>query len=144
MADPLSITASIIAVITAVECISKTLAKVISARNAFSELLTLVNEVSDIRIILNDFESHLIGYGDRPQYSRPLKLMATLLQRAKDQLLELDKLIEYQLLKPTSTSAHLKVSHYKWMKSKRVIERYRQNLRETRLNIIAQMTTLDA
>ena len=54
MADPLSITASIIAVIGAAEGVGKTLTKIRNIRNAPTELLALINEVSDLRTILND------------------------------------------------------------------------------------------
>ena len=109
MADPLSITASIIAVVTAAEGVSKTLAKIKNAQRAPSELLALVNEVSDLRVILSDVDSHLRRDAERALLSDPLQHMATLLQRAKNQLLQLDQLIQYQLVKPDSTTANLKV-----------------------------------
>ena len=58
MADPLSVTASVIAVVTAAEDFSETLVKIKNARNAPCEFLALVNEVSDLRIALNDVESN--------------------------------------------------------------------------------------
>ena len=139
MADPLSITASIIAVVTAAEGVSKK-----NAQRAPSELLALVNEVSDLRVILNDVDSHLNRDAGRALLSDPLQHMATLLQRAKDRLLQLDQLIQYQLVKPDSTIANLKVSRREWVKAKNIIKKYQQSLRDIRLNIIAQMTVLNA
>ena len=60
MADPLSITASIIAVVGAAECVTKTLAKIRSIRNAPDELLALINEVSDLKIILSDIQNYIV------------------------------------------------------------------------------------
>ena len=54
MADSLSITASIIAVVGAAEGVTKTLDKIKNIRNVSDELLALINEVSDLKAILSD------------------------------------------------------------------------------------------
>ena len=69
MADLLSLTASIIAVIGAAEGVSKTLAKIKSLLNAPDELLALNNEVSDLKIIFNDVQSYVTKYTQRPHTS---------------------------------------------------------------------------
>ena len=144
MADPLSITASIIAVVTAAEGVSKTCAKIKNAYNAPSEFLALINEVSDLRVVLDDVESHL---GDECGRSQPLKgfrRMVEVLERARETLVQLDKLVHQKLAKHSSTSANLKVSRYEWMKARSIIKNYRENLRDIKLDIITQMTILSA
>ena len=145
MADPLSITASVIAVVGAAEGVSKTIAKVKSIQNASNEALALINEVSDLRIILYDVESY-VSQNARWSHSPPEQLdhMTTLLTRAKDQLLQLDKLIQYQLVKPESTDQKIKVSRREWARAKDVIKNFRRSLRDIRLNIVAQMVVLNS
>ena len=110
MADPLSITVSIIAVVGAAEGVTKTLAKIKSIRNAPDELLALIKEVSDLMIILRDLQNYVNQNTHRPQISQEeLESISTLINRAKDKLLELDKLIQYKLVKPESITDQIKV-----------------------------------
>ena len=116
MADPLSITASVITVLGAAEGISKTLAKIKSTRHAPNELLALINEVSDLKIILREVERYIIRDPNRPSPPlEQLQTMSTLIERAKESLLELDQLIQYRLLKASSRSTELKVSRREWV-----------------------------
>ena len=144
MADPLSITASIIAVLGAAEGVSKTLAKIKSLRHAPNEILALINEVSDLRIILGEVERYIIRDASRPSPSNEqLQTMSTLVEKAKQSLLELDQLVQYRLLKANSRLAAPRVSRHEWAAAKHVIERFRQGLRDTRLNIVTQMVVMN-
>ena len=144
MADPLSITASIIAVVATAKGIGKALGKIKNLSNAPDELLALINEVSDLTVVLDDAESLLTRNIDGPLLSRAIQHLGTLLQRAKDILLQLDLLIEYQVVKPGSTLKDLKVSRSEWVKSKKKLESYRQRLLDVRLNIMAQLSVVSA
>ena len=150
MADPLSITASIIAVIGAAEGVTKTLAKIRNIRNAPQELLSLINEVSDLRIIFGDVQKYLQNaqrsqsMPRRSTHQEELHHMSILINRAKDKLLELDKLIQYRLTKPESIADHVKVSRREWARAKSTIEGFRQSLRDIRLNVIAQMVIINS
>ena len=141
MADPLSITASVIAVLGAAEGVSKTLARIKSLRHAPTEVLALINEVSDLRIILGEVERYVIRDVSSPV--EQLQTMSTLVERAMDSLLELDQLIQYRLLKATSRSTEPKISRREWAAAKPVIERYRQGLRDIRLNILNQLVVIN-
>ena len=143
MADPLSITASIIAVLGAAEGVSKTLAKIKSLRQAPNEILALINEISDLRIILGEVERYVIRDTNRISLPEQLQTMSTLIDRAKEPLLELDQLIQYRLLKASSRSAELKVSRRELAAAKHVVERFRQRMRDTRLNIVTQMVVIN-
>ena len=145
MADPLSITASIIAVVGAAEGITKTLAKFKSIRNAPDELLALINEVSDLNIILSNVQSYIIHNTQKPQISQEeLQNISTLINRAKEKLLELDQLIQYQLVKPESIPDRLKVSRREWLRARGTIEKLRQSLRDIRLNIVTHMVVVNS
>ncbi|KAL9116909.1 MAG: hypothetical protein Q9187_006561 [Circinaria calcarea] len=145
MADPLSITASIVAVIGAARVITKTLGKIKNLRNAPNELLALFNEVSDLRIILEDLQHYILQNIERPQIlQEELQHISILVDRAKDKLLELDEFIQYRLVKPESISDQIKVSKRKWARAKDSIERFRQSLRDIRLNISTHMIVVNS
>ncbi|KAL9121160.1 MAG: hypothetical protein Q9187_002285 [Circinaria calcarea] len=111
MADPLSITASIVAVVGAAGGITKTLAKIKNIRNAPDELLALINEVSDLRLILNDLQHYITQDTQRQQIlQEELQHISILVGRAKDKLLQLDELIQYRLVKPESISDEIKTA----------------------------------
>ena len=111
MADPLSLVASIIAVVGAAETISKTLSKIKLLRNAPDGLLALNNEVADFTVLLRTIENHLLS--TEPQRVAPpldiLDCISALISRAKDRLLQLEQLIHYQLLESGSFDKDYKV-----------------------------------
>ena len=73
MADPLSIVASAISIVGAAKTVSKTLSTVIKLRklDVPDELMTLVNEVSDLRSVV-DQVCQIVDY-DRPDSVQPSK-----------------------------------------------------------------------
>ena len=144
MADPLSITASVIAVVSAAEGIGKTLSKIRNIREAPNELLALINEVSDFRVILANLEIHLTNKTSNLHLQEQTQHMSVLLNRAKEQLLQLDELIQYRIVRPESTSWQIKLSRREWALARSTIKGFRGRLRDTRLDIIAQMTVINA
>ena len=145
MADPLSITASIIAVVGAAEGVTKTISKISNLRNAPNQVLALINEVSDLRIILGDIHSYIIENTQRSQISQKrLQHTTIFVDRAREKLLQLDELIQYRLTKPESVPNQIKISRREWAGARATIERFQQDLRDIRLNIIAQMTVVNS
>ena len=131
--------------IGAVEGVTKTLTNIRNIRNAPSEALALINEVSDLRIILGDFGGYITQNTVRPQLPQgQLHHMSILLQRAKNRLLELDQLLEYRLLKPESRSDRIHVSRLEWARAKDIVENFRQSLRDIRLNIVAHLVVINS
>ena len=144
MADPLSITASIIAVVGAAEGVTKTLAKIRNIRNAPEELLALINEVSDLRIILAGIQSYVQNTAASPELQDALQHLTVLINRAKDKLLQLDELVQYRLTKPESVADQIKVSRREWARAKTTIDDFRQSLRDIRINIVTQMIVVNS
>ena len=143
MADPLSITASVIAVVGAAEGVGKTLNKIRNFRDAPKELLALINDISDLRIVLGDLESHLTQNAPSIQEEQS-EHISTLLNRAKEQLLQLDELVHYRLTRSDSTPQQVKISRQEWAKATSTIKKYRKRLQNTRLNIVAHMLIVNA
>ncbi|KAL9118382.1 MAG: hypothetical protein Q9187_005073 [Circinaria calcarea] len=128
MADPLSVTASIIAVLGAIEGVTKTLAKIKNIRNAPQELLALINEVNDLKLILSDVQNYVSQTTGRPQVlQEPLQHMSILVNRARSRLLELDELVQYRFTKAGSTVDQIKVSRREWARARSTIDTFRQN-----------------
>ena len=145
MSGPLSIIASVVTVIGTAEGVSKTLSTFRRIKNAPNELLALINEVSDLTLILGGVERCFTDDGRRPRLSQQhLQTLSTAINRAKDELLELDKLVQYRLVKPDSVPNKIKVSRYEWTRAKPTIERFRQSLRDNRLNIVTIMVMLNS
>ena len=143
MADGLSFAASLIAVLGAAEGLSKALSRIRRLCHASDELLALINEVSDLRIILGDVQNYVIQDGRSPQLSQNhAQHLMVLVDRAKKTLFELDKLIHYHLIKPQQ--GPIKVAKREWLKATTTIERFRHSLRDIRLNIATHMVIVNS
>ena len=143
MADGLSFAASIITVLGTAEGLSKALSRIRRLRHVPNELLALINEVSDLRIILGEVQSYAVQESRSPQLiPSHVQHLAVLVDRAKDTLLELDELIHYHLVKPQQGPT--KVAKREWLKAAATIERFRQSLRDIRLNITTHMVLMNS
>ena len=140
MADPLSITASIIAVIGAAEGVSKVFSKIKDVRQAPNDLLALMNEVSDLRAVLGDVERHIQGADRILLPPEQAARMSDLIQRAKNCVSELNRLIQRRLVKPSA--GEIKVSRRGWAIAQPTVVRFRENLRDIRLSLLTQMTVM--
>ena len=146
MAAALSLAASIIAVVGAAETIGTTLSKVKLLRNAPDGLLALNNEVSDLTITLRTVESYLSSSetdGIAPP-SDVLAQVSTLVDRAKDHLLQLDRMIHYQFLESGSFGGDYKVFRLRWIRAKDTIESHRRAILEIRQNILMQVLVINS
>ena len=145
MTDPLSIAASVITLIGTADAIVKSLQKVRNLRKAPGEVLALYNELTDLRVVLDDVSSCLSEVGDTSSSAtKRLRHMASLIDRAKEHMQRLDETMHGRILKSGSLDGEFKVSRTQWMKAKAPAEAIRQDLREVRLNIMAQMMTINA
>ena len=101
MADGLSFAASILAVLGTAESLSKALSQVRRLRHTPNELLALINKVSDLRIIINNVHNYTIQNKHSPQLPQNhFQYLIILINRAKQTLFKLNKLIYYKLIKP--------------------------------------------
>ena len=146
MADPLSLAASIITVVGVADTIGKTLSKIKVLHHAPEELLALNNEISDLKVVLSIVESCInTEHPDTVAISQHLlENMSTLLERAKDRLLQLDQQIHYRFLKSGSLESNYKVFRLEWVKAKTTVENHRQALRDARQNLITQLTLINS
>ena len=144
MAAALSLAASIIAVLGAAEGVAKALSEVRSIRNAPDEVLALNNEVSDLQVIIGDVQGYIRNTPESHISQEHLQHLLAFLNQAKEKLLQLDRLIHYNVLKPQSSPDHIKISKIEWLKAVNTIDKFRQSLRNTRLNIVTHMVMINS
>ena len=127
--DPLSITAGVIAVVGAAQDAGKSSLKFLrTVKNAPGELQDLIHEVDQIEAVLEDVKD---AVESSQRSSRALNL---LLERAKEKLVELDKLIHYELVKPKEV---VRVDRVAWATHQKHVVRLREELRNIRHDITA-------
>ena len=146
MADPLSITASIIAILGAAEGVTKMVGKLKSIQNAPTELLALLNEIADLTLVLRHVQNFTRSQSTRsPQlFPDQFQHLSTLVDRAREKVLRLEELIEYRLVKPDSTPANIKISRLDWVKARRPLKEFQQSLRDIRQNISTHLLVIDS
>ena len=146
MAEAIGLTASIISILGAADAVLISLAKLKVFRKAPAELLSLNNEVADLRIVMGQVESYVASEGVVTSSSprNLIQQMSTQVERAKAELLQLEQLIHYRFLKSGTFEGSYKVFRLEWLKSKSIVETHRQNIRETRQNIFTQLLLITA
>jgi hypothetical protein len=131
--DPLSIIASTIAIAGAV---STSLDQIKAFYDAGNELHALMNEVSELRIVLSEVESAIIERQSRktlPQ--RSVDNICLLINGAKDKLQQLDTMIKGRLTKAHSSSGDGQVARLAWLRQKSKAKRLQEELKEFRLSL---------
>ena len=131
--DPLSVTASVLAIFGAARQVTKGLAKVRTLHHAPAELSSLINEVSDLQAIL----SQVASFSNQLEEERlrgPVVALKSHLSRALDQLHALNNLINAELLKVRADGT-TKTNRVAWLRLKSDVELMQRELRTIRVNI---------
>ena len=139
--DPISLTASIIAVLGAGGAIAKGMRKIRRLESAPGVLLQLNNEVTDITLLI-DLIYDLVRKGTPcPSSSaKQLEFVCATLSRAKDAVLQLEKLIAYTLTKETHSGAE--VDRSTWIRSSGRIRNAKDSIRRAREDLNTVWATL--
>lgn len=142
--DPLSITVATLGLIGAANKVAVGLNKLASLKGAPAAILALNNEVSDLRLVLQETEPLLLRHkeaaasGDpKPTLPPPKMVDATFLRsmdRAKDKLLDLEFVIQNRLM--TRLGAIDKLG---WLREQDKVRKAQVDLRTVRLNITAAL-----
>jgi Fungal N-terminal domain of STAND proteins len=131
MADPLSVTASVIAVLGAAVNAAQTIQNLIrTLRQAPDELLALSNEVSDFRLVLHEID--LSAQGQDVAYNSTSAILR-ILSRAEAKLDELDRFVKGFVRPHLSTVT--KVDRVRWMKEKNNAQAIQSELRAMRMDL---------
>ena len=143
MAAAISLVASIITLVGAAGAIGKTLSEAQRLYQAPDELLILNSEITDLTGILRSLENHLRATS--PTSTREsIDYMRTLIERARDRILQLDQLIHFEFLRSGSLNGNYKVFRLRWARSRGTVASHQQALRDAKQNIVIQMLAIDA
>ena len=134
--DPLSITASCIAVAGAGGAAVKGLKKLRELTVLPDVLLSVMNEVADLTLVTQEIRWSFQLRQNSPDLSpSSISVISQLLDRAQDTLLELDQVINYRLLKSPKPNGETTFSRSAWVVEEHRVQRLQASLRTTRLDI---------
>ena len=127
--DPVSVTASILAILSAVNGgikVAQTL------YNAPRELDSLATETEDFANVIKDIK-------DLPETDLVSNSLSPALGRGKTIVEELEKLIAYRL---TKASVGLRVDRLEWARHRPEVKDLRKQLKNVRLSLVASLAAL--
>ncbi|KFA71352.1 hypothetical protein S40288_08955 [Stachybotrys chartarum IBT 40288] len=130
--DPLSITASVIAIVGAGD---KCLTKLRTLHHAPSEILCLMNEIGDLNIVLTQIIT-LDQQARNTGAESSLAGLRSLFKRAENQVLELDAIVQNGLAKYGALRNGIG-----WVRYKNQVTELQQSMRSTRLNLTTALGT---
>lgn len=128
--DPLSTTASIIAIVQLGSAVCSGFHRITSLRETPEILLQLNNDVADLQAIIN-------AISKLPLEIIQEEIVCAALRKARDAILEVDTLIVYDLLKASSISTEVKIDRVKWLTADGKIQRSRLSLQKARSELQA-------
>lgn len=140
--DPLSIAASIVALFQAGDRLSGLLAKLRPLLTAPEEVNALVNEVSDIKIVLGDLETSIRDLTESNSLPEErAEHLHRIFNNLATVLLQLETLIADCFLKLSRQRGigRPKVHRMAWVRKRSQVEKLRQQLRDLRSTITAQL-----
>ncbi|MCJ1402645.1 hypothetical protein MMC11_005865 [Xylographa trunciseda] len=138
--DPLSLTASILAVLTAAGTVASGLKKLQSLKHASDDFLALMTEVSDLQLVLESVNDAIRAQGESGRHLSTS--LAKLLLRAKTTLIKLNKIIQKRLTKTQTTSQNeLKVARLAWIIKRSAVRILQEELRDIRLNLTTALAS---
>ncbi|KAI0410478.1 ankyrin repeat-containing domain protein [Xylaria grammica] len=144
--DPLSLTASIIAVITAAGQISKGLRSLYELRHAPQEVLALANEVNELQALLYLVQKATSNVSTSDLAAEDQLILKRLLNSAKEPLEELDGLIAVCIRKADTGNVESgicsNISFTAWMRSRKSVGALKKRLVRAHRNISIALTAL--
>ncbi|CAD6590422.1 MAG: hypothetical protein ASARMPREDX12_004359 [Alectoria sarmentosa] len=144
--DPLSLTASILAVIGASSAIGRGLKKTISARRVPDILLQLNNEVTDLQYVVQDIEDLLRQKAQTSREDRGLlpsyASLSWALGHTKQTLLGLESLIAYELSTVDSRDGRTKINWISWLRAESKVKSLKDDIRTDRVRLSSALSLL--
>lgn len=139
--DPLSLTASIIAIVGAGGTLMKGLKKLQDLTDAKEDVDDLILELSRLRSILLQIATAFEGTRVTTATSLETMLVEAL-NTGKTSATDLNTIIQNEVLKIPNKQGTVEVKHIGWMKHKRKIQRLKRILTSVREDVITILTSL--
>ena len=144
--DPLSAVVNIVTLLGAGGAIMQAMGKVLALRQAPDVVLALNNEISDLRLVTMEIHKFL---QDRQRSALPdhgseitINNMTPTLNRANEKLLELERLIEYELTKAPGSDGELRINKTAWMRNQGKAKVLMDEIRSIRTNLVTSLGVL--
>ena len=113
--------------------------KIIALRNAPDILLSLNNEVVDLRVVVEDVNDVLLRSSEITQEGQPQSICRAL-EKSKETLLKLESLISYEL---TSVKGNqLKLDRSAWLRTEPKVQRLRDDIHADRVCLSSALSLL--
>ncbi|KAL9593600.1 MAG: hypothetical protein Q9219_007474 [cf. Caloplaca sp. 3 TL-2023] len=144
--DPVSVAASLLTVLGAAATAGRALDHLSSLRHAPDHLIALVNEVSDLRVVLHNVRDVVQG---RAQASQECGNLGYIVHRASQKLSELNRLIYGNLVKTPSAGCNslgdddtIKASRRAFLRHSGKIKLLKDEIQEVKLSLLVAIGTL--
>ncbi|KAI4125496.1 MAG: hypothetical protein LQ338_004198 [Usnochroma carphineum] len=144
--DPVSVAASVLTVLGAAATAGRALDHLSSLRHAPDHLVALVNEVSDLRVVLHNVRDVVQS---RAETSQKCGNLAFIVQRASEKMSDLNRLIYGNLVKTSSTGCSslgdddtIKASRTAFLRYSGKIRSLKDDIQEIKLSLLVAMGTL--
>lgn len=141
--DPLSVTASILAVIGTAGVVGKGLTKIVALRHAPDILLGLKNEVADLYCVVQGVD-HLIRQHTETARAIPIANLCRALEKASMTLFGLEDIIENDLSTVRARDGEIKLDRYAWLRSASKVQKMRDQIRADRVDLAAALSLLSS
>lgn len=142
MADPLSIAASIVTLISAGSVIGMFLAKIVALRNAPAILLALCNDVADLDRLVRTVETLLREHSEVMGVT-PIEGVSRALEGIKETLLWFQTLVLVNFSKTNGIEGGMRLNRWAWLQSDRKLNKLKDQIRDrtAQLSFAVQMLT---
>lgn len=141
--DPLSITASIIAVIGAAASTRKGISKLLSLCEASEELFALKNEVSDLQALFWSTKD-LLQAQTSPLTQTHTESLIKIAEETRKKLLEITAIVDQDIINVNQYphDGKLKISKYRWLKHQACLRRLKDEMRNVKSSFILGIAAL--
>ena len=149
--EPLSLAASITAVLQLARSVGTGLDKLYRLRKAPEEVLALLNEISDFRAVLLNLQDILNGLqADHTPHDRWRENLETsssqltnYIERANDLLLKFEKLIEYRIVVSSGADGGKpSINTLRWARARRDMKTFQSEINDIKGKILMILSTL--
>lgn len=141
--DPLSFTASLIAVLGAAAAVAKQLEYLRRAlKDASSILCSVTNEISDLRIVIGGCESalnDLYANSSERDPATPLSDVVQIFERATEYLEKLAELAASCVKEGSVEEGRMRAAKIRWLRQKSNVKTLQLQIRESKQDILALM-----
>ena len=139
--DPLSITASIIAIVGAGGKVVKGLDRLVGLRHAPDVLLALNNEVTEVHLIVEDVQNVLMQQKDVVDTVPPPSVLRAL-ENAQASSLRLERLIAYDLTTIDGDNGGVRLDKSAWLHAEKQVQNIKVDLRANKADLSAALSLL--